>query len=84
MKEATFIQMARKGRDAETCREVHGDTEKCRDEGRYRKMQWVVPHPQWWIKIWRDTSGVRHPSLTLDHPVQASSTRKISPHKFWL
>ena len=38
----------------------------------------------WWIKIRRDTLGVRDPVLTPDHPVQGSSARKITPYNFWL
>ena len=38
----------------------------------------------WWIKIRRDTSGVRDPRPTPDHPAQGSSARKISSHNFWL
>ena len=38
----------------------------------------------WWIKIRRDTSGVRDPSPTPYPQAQGSSARKISPHNFWL
>ena len=38
----------------------------------------------WWIKIRRDTSGVRDPSPRPDHTAQVSSIRKINPYNFWL
>ena len=38
----------------------------------------------WWIKIRRDTLGVRDRSPTPDHPAQGSSAGKINPHNFWL
>ena len=51
---------------------------RCKDGGQ------AVPHHVWWIKIGRDTLGVRDPSPTPDHPAQGSSARKISPYNFWL
>ena len=46
--------------------------------------EWVVLTHVWWIKIGRDTAGVRDPHPTPDYPAQGSSARKISPHNFWL
>ena len=43
----------------------------------------MQPHShEWWIKIRRDTSGVRDPNLTPDHPAQRFSARKTSYHNF--
>ena len=38
----------------------------------------------WWIKIGRDTLGMRDPRPRPDDSAQGSSTRKINPHNFWL
>ena len=38
----------------------------------------------YWIKIRRYTLGAKDPTPTPDHPAQGSSTRKVSPHNFWL
>ena len=38
----------------------------------------------WWIKIGKDTWGMRDPSQRPDHTAQGSSIRKIKPHNFWL
>ena len=73
-KEATFIQTGKRGRDAKTQGEVR------RGAGRWRGMEMQNR----WVKIRRNTSGVRDPSPRPDHPAQGSSTRKISPHNFWL
>ena len=61
------MQMGRRGRDMEMCREVQ----------RPRDMEQVVPHPRVVDNIGRDTSGARDPSPTPDHPAQGSSARKI-------
>ena len=38
----------------------------------------------WWIKIRRDTLGVRDPSPRPDHTAPGSSTRNVNTHNFWL
>ena len=56
IKEVTFTQTGRRGRDMEMGGDVHGGMEA-------GDMELVVMYPLWWIKIGRDTSGARDPSL---------------------
>ena len=70
LKEATFIQTGRRGRDPEIGREMVAVAEQ------------AVPHSL--IKIKRHTLGARDPSPRPDHTAQGSGTRKINPHNMWL
>ena len=44
----------------------------------------VVLHSRVVVKFGRDTLGVSDPSPRPDSIAQGSSTRKVSPHNFWL
>ena len=73
-REATFIQTGRRG----------GVTEmQC---GTERHWQWNGQSHilMWWMKIWRDTLGMRDPSPRPDYKAQDYSTGNINPHNFWL
>ena len=85
--------MGGRGRDAETHRvawiggEAHrgGEMDKCTETQRCTEMWNKQSHiHMWWIKIRRDTLGLRDPSHRPDHLAQDSSDREISPHNFWL
>ena len=52
--------MGRRGGDAK----MHGDTWRCKE------AEWAVPPPQMVGKNWKNTSGVKDPSPTPDHPAQ--------------
>ena len=82
-KEAIFIQMGRRGRDAERGREVLRAMEP--QSGMERQWNQKSNIHMWWIKIGRDTSGARDPNPKQNQPAaQGSSTRKINPYNFWL
>ena len=66
IKEATCIQMGRRGRDMETGRHGRG---------------WLHTH-MWWAKIRMDILGVRNPRPISIHAAQGSSGRKVSPQNF--
>ena len=52
-------------------------------EGQRCRMGWSHTYI-WWIKIRRDSSGVRCPNSTPGRPAQGSSARKRSLRNFWL
>ena len=54
--------------------------ERCREVETWNG--WSHTH-MWWIKIGRDSLGVRDSSPTSDHTAQGSSARKLHPHNFW-
>ena len=78
-REATFIQLGRRGGEAERHGKTlrGGEVERCRDRDRQSHI-----HVQW-IKNRKDASEVRDPSPSPDHWAQGSSIKKISPYNIW-
>ena len=66
------MQMGRRGGDSERHREV-------------RRQKQAVPHPRMVDKNWDGyLRSEGDPKPRPDHPAQGSSSKKISPHNFWL
>ena len=59
-----------------------GTAQMWRCEGRCGDAEWQSHNSMCWIKIGRDTSGMRYPSPIPDHQAQGSRARKMSPYNF--
>ena len=95
-KETTFIQMGRRSRDAETCRQVerHGEVWRGGEEQRGTETQsgaqrcgdtkWVVPHLHVVDKNQQGYLWSKGSQAQTKPLAEGFSVRKVSPHKFWL